>query len=269
MARPSYDLVTTRPKTFVSASELSAKQDQATSGTIGSAFYNGPLAQWVSSNLNKSNSSIVDEQGDFHLDLLAFLLRWWISGDTAARTKAISIVNYAQSYDASGDSSQEKRSYMIGLGLGLDFLHDDLTSGQRDNVASAIYDMRDNLSGTITELMDGGSAGDQAAQMVGAIALSGVSGYSSEAATLLNESLDFWFDADAEGRGRLGYNRYYMSDGGGGKGTHYERYAMGYTTWFLEAFSNGLKNVTLDDAAYDILTDASWRRASDGCAVFV
>lgn len=270
MALPTYDVIGTRPRTFAKASDLAVKKasTNASLKPIAGSFWNNKLKPYVSRNLDDFSNdpaSIVDNADDFHLKLLTFLLVYWVEeGQTdlalSAARSAKDVLAYAVNYDASDKSSGKNRSFNMALGLGFDFLYDSLSSGEKADIIDKIISNGAILGSSSDDLIDGHSGGDMAAQFVGTLAVhgEGTSAQQSAVDALLIEALKFWFCLDGVNKGRIGYNQYFMADGGGGKGTHYEQAAMEMAVWFIEAFSNGLGNVQMNLEDYDILTAETW-----------
>lgn len=165
------------------------------------------------------------------------------------------------SYNAKVDN---RRSLLLGMALVFDICYSEISQADRTIIAQGILDMCDFMLVDGAQLMDGHAGGDQACQLVGALSIYGETGFTSggsNAATRLDEALDYWYGGNSgltdSGGGWIDYSRYYLADGGG-KGAWYEALEMWYTSYFLMAMQNGFTSLTLDGDPYAIPTNEPW-----------
>lgn len=167
------------------------------------------------------------------------------------------------------------RSLCGGLAFVFDMAYDRLSSSQKTTIGQGLMKFVNSLltthshdvDGVFDEMMDGHTAGSMAFAFMGCLALYGESGFTTGTTNNANLKIDtclkYWFgDATVTlGRARLDYDRYFKSDGGGGKGHWYEAHANWITAFFLHPLYVGMTSVepmTLDGEDYTIPNSEPW-----------
>lgn len=275
MSRPTYTAYANHPRILFRDTDLPWIIGQGnpiyTEGNlIATKIYNGAISL-----KSPSDASLTQDKNDYHVKALTLCMGSKLGTSLFGITesgmiaKAISSARYAAqtvapSYSSSTDSS-DRRSLVFGMALVFDILYSSLSSDDKTVIATGIMNICGKMRLVSTEMMDGHSAGDQAFRIIGALAILGEPGFDSggsDAKDHLNQALDYWYGGDNTltkgGVGRLGYNRYFNSNGGAGKGTGYEIFAGWYTVALLESLQNALSTMTLDGDTYTLPTSEAF-----------
>jgi len=139
-----------------------------------------------------------------------------------------------------------------------------LTAGEKSALVTGINSVCAAINAGLDwdTRMDGHSPGNAAFMLMGGLALDGDHASST---TYINNGLDFWFGATADGKGTTYFWRYFGQDGGTGKGGSYSHlglwYALQYYKWLHNGFVRNADTpnaLQLDSEDYAPWEDETW-----------
>jgi hypothetical protein len=275
MTRPVISSFTaTHPRLLFKASDKTLLQARATAPKFWADWFSNKMFDYAFNNRSASASSLLGTPGAIksavHQKCLTFATVGYLTDafSTDIKAQAITLAKYlAQTWATPviSEGTQEDREVLLGMAFVFDILFQDISAADRKIIGDGIIAQCDLMSLSYGELMDGHSGGDQACQLIGALALVGESGAGydyttggSNATTRLNEALDFWFGQNAGDQARFDYDRYFGADGGSGKGVWYQNLGYWYTSLFSRCYHNAVASSTLDGDDYTLYTNESW-----------
>lgn len=150
------------------------------------------------------------------------------------KAKAISAAIYlAGLADGTGP---DKRERTLAMAMVFDALFDDLTTAQKNTLASELMTQCDLMSFRTDEYMDGHTGNDQMCQAAAALAVHGWGAFAAQAR--LDESMDCFYGGPTRGPGEARFEmpRWEKSDGGSEKGgwyTYLGSWCELFMMWFL------------------------------------
>jgi hypothetical protein len=235
-------------------------------------IYQNKIRTTAGNLVNTNYQTIADDQYECHTKLMCLgvvaFAEMYNGGNWQQYMNQIAQVGVAVSNKTPYGAPYIRRNYLLSLALAWDFCHEDdyLSDANRAIIGGKILDWCDDMSLNSKELMDGHSAGDQACQVFGALAIYGHSGtgydFTSTATTRLNEGLDFWYGGNAgvteNAYAAMDSFRYYQTGGGGWGGAAYMLLRWWKAFVMLQSIDRALTGLKLNGEDYDPFVDETW-----------
>lgn len=243
MTVPAHNVTAGHPRVFFRASEKTALTARTNDTSGWKTLWDGDITT-DANNFKAQADSTLGATSNPHLRWMLLAFYGYIEETgrpvNGYKDKAIKAAIWLANANPPNPSNSYERYILIGLAAVFDICFDDMTTTEKNTLASEIIEIGNNMSNNPVERMHGWSGNDQTCALIGALAVHGYSTFATQAQALLTKALNFlWGTGTGADAGRLELARYQYTGGGAEKGGMYFQLGIWCELWALWVMSKG------------------------------